>query len=160
MEITHLQGKLPSEAKSAMRIQALLPHILWLAGTIGYYVLVYFFNWWIWIFWVSGALLIVSFIVYVVIAPSIYMKVYSYQLTETHIEVQKGLFIWNHTKVPIVKVQHVETSTGPILRKYGLASINVVTAAGFLEFPALQSEDANNLRETIAKMAEVKDEYE
>ncbi|TYR80827.1 PH domain-containing protein [Priestia megaterium] len=160
MEIEHLTGKLPEEAKKAMRLQALFGHVLWLLGTIGYFLLVYFFDWWSWIMWGSLGLLVISFIVYVVVAPNIYMKVYSYELTETHLEVQRGLFIWHHTKIPIVKVQHVETSTGPILRKYNLASISVITAAGSVEFPALKAEDAAKLREQIAKMAEVDDQDE
>ena len=88
------------------------------------------------------------------------MNVYSYEVTDTQIDVQRGLFIWYHTKIPLVKVQHVETLTGPIFRKFDLASVKIITAAGSVEIPALGQRDAEALREYIARLAEVDDEDE
>ena len=160
MEFEHLKGKLPVEAKKAMRWQSIFTHSLWLLATAGYFLLVHFFDWWSIIGWISVGLLVVSFIIYTIIAPNVYMNVYSYEVTDTQIDVQRGLFIWYHTKIPLVKVQHVETLTGPIFRKFDLASVKIITAAGSVEIPALVQRDAEALREYIARLAEVDDEDE
>ncbi len=63
------------------------------------------------------------------------MNVYSYEVTDTQMDVQRGLFIWYHTKIPLVKV-HVETLTGLIFENLNLASVkNNITAVEALKFP-------------------------
>lgn len=42
MEFEHLKGKLPLEAKKAMRWQSIFTHSLWLLATAGYFLLVHF----------------------------------------------------------------------------------------------------------------------
>jgi uncharacterized protein len=59
------------------------------------------------------------------------------------------------TLVPMVRVQHVDTVQGPLLRKYGLATITISTAATTHEIPALDMFEADNLRSSISALARV-----
>lgn len=58
----------------------------------------------------------------------------------------------------MIRVQHVETCQGPFLRKYQLASVEVSTAATVHTIPALDIQEADELRRYISKMASVEDE--
>lgn len=52
-------------------------------------------------------------------------------------------------------MQHVDTHQGPILRKYKLATVTVSTAATVHEIPALDLEEAEELRFFISNLARV-----
>lgn len=69
-----------------------------------------------------------------------------------------GLFIIRRTLIPMIRVQHVETCQGPFLHKYQLASVEVSTAATVHTIPALDIQEADELRQYISKMASVEDE--
>jgi Bacterial membrane flanked domain. len=55
----------------------------------------------------------------------------------------------------MVRVQHVDLEQGPILKKYRLATVRVHTAATPHAIPALEGEEADRLRSTIAQLAKV-----
>lgn len=78
-----------------------------------------------------------------------------YEVRASEIELQHGLFIVKHTLIPMVRVQHVDTAQGPILRKYNLAGITVSTAATNHVIPALVTEEADELRNRISALAKV-----
>ena len=50
--------------------------------------------------------------------PNIRWKIWRYEVREQEIEIQSGLFIVKRTLIPMVRVQHVDTEQGPILKKY------------------------------------------
>lgn len=55
----------------------------------------------------------------------------------------------------MARVQHVDMKQGPILRKYRLATITITTAATKHEIPALDIEEADELRLSISRLARV-----
>ena len=55
--------------------------------------------------------------------------------------------------VPLVRVRHVETKQGPVLRAHGLASVTVSTAGESFEIPGLAEADAGALRDRAAELA-------
>ena len=55
----------------------------------------------------------------------------------------------------MVRVQHVDTSQGPILKKYDLANISISTAATTHVIPMLVTEEADRLRARISELARV-----
>ena len=73
-------------------------------------------------------------------------------------ELQEGIFIVKRTLIPMIRVQHVDTVQGPILRKYQLASVIINTAATSHEIPALEESEAEELRRLISNLARVADE--
>lgn len=116
------------------------------------------FNWPIWISVV--AIIIFLFFTYflVFLFPTLRWKRWRYEVREQEIELQHGIFVIKRTLVPMVRVQHVDTQQGPILRKYQLASVTISTAATVHEIPALDLEEAEEMRISISKLARVADE--
>jgi len=60
--------------------------------------------------------------------------------------------------VPMLRVQHVDTTQGPLDQALGLATVVVHTAAGTTTIPALTEGDAGRLRDRIAALARTADE--
>ena len=128
--------------------------ILLLLG-IGAGVLAYIFEgpWWI---YAIAALVIVLFAyLFIYLFPKVRWMRWRYEVRESEIELQRGIFIVKRTLIPMVRVQHVDTAQGPILRKYNLAEITISTAATNHTIPALVMEEADELRSRISVLARV-----
>ncbi|SER40769.1 PH domain-containing protein [Salisediminibacterium halotolerans] len=76
-----------------------------------------------------------------------------YKVYENEVELMHGVFVVRRVIIPMVRVQHVDTRQGPILRYYGLASVTISTAATTHEIPGLEIENADRLRDQIAQLA-------
>lgn len=116
------------------------------------------FDWSSW--FIAAALVFFGLFTYlsIVLIPIIRWKRWRYEVRENEIELQHGVFIIKRTLVPMIRVQHVDTRQGPILRKYRLATVTVSTAATVHEIPALDVVEAEELRFFISKLARVADE--
>lgn len=124
-----------------------------LAG--GAAALTYFFEWQAWLYGAyGGALLLFGFLL-IYLFPKIRWQRWRYEVREQEIELQHGLFIVTRTLVPMVRVQHVDTEQGPILRRYDLAEISISTAATTHTIPALITSEADELRGMISALARV-----
>jgi uncharacterized protein len=116
-----------------------------------------------WSYWVSVIAFIIAVIdtyVKVFVFPKLRWKRWRYEVHEHEIDIQHGLFIVKRTIIPMVRVQHVDTEQGPLLRKYRLATVSVSTAATIHQIPALDIQEAEELRDRISVLARVVDEDE
>ncbi|WP_286230439.1 PH domain-containing protein [Neobacillus mesonae] len=112
-------------------------------------------------FWVSIVLIVLGVIfpcLHIFIFPSLKWRSWRYEVREEEIELEEGIFIKTRTLVPMIRVQHVDTNQGPILRKFNLASVVVHTAATSHEIPALEEDEAEELRFFISRLARVAEE--
>lgn len=108
--------------------------------------------------WVSLLLIIIGFVetyFFVFLFPSLRWQRWRYEVREEEMELQEGIYIRRRTLVPMIRVQHVDTVQGPILRKYQLASVIVNTAATAHVIPALEEHEAEELRHYISNLAKV-----
>ena len=83
---------------------------------------------WHWPAWITFALLglILAYAVYAIIfKPDIRWKTWRYDVSEQEIDLLHGVFIKTRTLIPMVRVQHVDTVQGPLLRYFGLSSVTV-----------------------------------
>ncbi|MBS4178618.1 PH domain-containing protein [Lederbergia citrea] len=126
----------------------------WLIA-IGGGVLVYIFDWPKWIIFAAAGVVLLITILNIFIIPSIRWRRWRYEVREQEIELQHGVFIITRTLVPMVRVQHVDTVQGPILSKYKLATIQISTAATRHEIPAVDIQEAEELRKKISRLARV-----
>lgn len=82
------------------------------------------------------------------------IKVKCYALRDHDIAYRSGLF-WRKTTVLLFsRVQHIEVTSGPLQRRYGLASLKFFTAGGTsvdLKIEGLLREDAEKLKEFILR---------
>ncbi|MBH5318436.1 PH domain-containing protein [Paenibacillus sp. GSMTC-2017] len=100
-------------------------------------------------------LTLLAVLILVVLVPKLRYIRWSYAIKEQGIELHHGIWLWKKTLIPMVRVQHVEMKQGPLLRRYGLASITISTAAGSHTIPALVEGTADHVQREISAYAEV-----
>lgn len=127
--------------------------VLILTGVISF--LTYKFDWTLFIYFIAMALVLIVGITSIWLFPKIRWDHWRYEVREHEIEIQSGLFIVKRTLIPMVRVQHVDTAQGPILKKYDLANISISTAATTHIIPMLITSDADQLRARISVLARV-----
>ncbi|MDX8044483.1 PH domain-containing protein [Gracilibacillus sp. S3-1-1] len=144
------------DAMKAWKISAHLVAIILLLLTIGAFVAVYFLDFVpYWAASIFAGLSILIWIVSAFIIPKIRWRRWRYQVYDQEIYIQNGILIVTRTLVPMIRVQHVDTQQGPILKRYGLATLQISTAATKHEIPALLEEEAAALRDQISELARV-----
>lgn len=116
------------------------------------------FDWPSWIFTVAFLAAAAGAYAETVLVPALRWKHFRYDIHEHEIDLLYGIFIRRRVLIPMVKVQHVDTKQGPLLRRYGLATVTFSTAAGSHEIPALNEATAERVRNRIALLARIADE--
>jgi len=124
-----------------------------LMGVAGF--LTVFFEWPSFIYYIAIAVVIIVGLTSIWLFPKIRWNHWRYEVREHEIEIQSGLFIVKRTLIPMVRVQHVDTTQGPILKKYDLSNISISTAATTHIIPMLETNDADSLRSRISILARV-----
>jgi membrane protein YdbS with pleckstrin-like domain len=104
-------------------------------------------------FGAAGILTLLFLLLLCVILPPIRWARWRYAVLEDEIDIYRGIVVRKRIIVPLVRVQYTDTAQGPILRAFGLASVNVSTAAGDQSIPGLLIADADALRDRVAALA-------
>lgn len=150
--------QIPRKGLTVWRIYGLMTTILIAILASVIYFLTIKFEWPLYIVIISVACVILSIILLIVLFPMIRWNIWRYEVREQEIEIQSGLFIVKRTLIPMVRVQHVDTKQGPILKGYNLANISISTAATTHTVPMLEVVEANELRMKISELARVAEE--
>jgi membrane protein YdbS with pleckstrin-like domain len=101
---------------------------------------------------------IVVFGIGVVLIPELRWSRWRYEVRDEEIDLRHGTVSITRTLIPMLRVQHVDTTRGPLDQLLGLATVVVHTAAGRTTIPALDDEYAGRLRDQIARLARTADE--
>lgn len=152
------QKRISAKALSVWRISGVIKIIIsWILAAVAIFLLHIFDG----PFWISVLLIgieLISTYVIIFLLPTLRWRRWRYEVRDEEIELQEGIFIVKRTLIPMIRVQHVDTVQGPILRRYQLASVIVNTAATAHEIPALEESEAEELRHFISTLARVADE--
>jgi hypothetical protein len=81
-----------------------------------------------------------------------------YEIRPGEIDLRHGLWTVRRTLVPIRRIQHVDTASGPIQSAFDLATVRFHTAAGKTEIPALTRARAEGIRRHVAELARTRDD--
>jgi membrane protein YdbS with pleckstrin-like domain len=101
---------------------------------------------------------VVATIVWMTLVVEIMYRRWRWGVTDVEVRLQSGLIIITRTVIPMARIQHVDTSQGPILRFFGLSEVRFSTAAGKHKIPMLADADAADIRDRIAATAQVTDD--
>src|SRR5690625_7929018 len=147
-------------AKDAIKVwrisTSLTLFIMWAIIVGAYGTLAYvFFN--IQFLYVGISVLVFAILAYffIYLIPKLRYRRWRYEIFEQEIYIQRGILIMRRTIIPMIRVQHVDTKQGPILKRYRLATVTISTAATVHEIPALSDKDASDLRDRISVLARV-----
>ena len=149
------KNQISRKGLTVWRLYGIIETIVIALIAIGAGVMTYFFEWPEWLYAIYAGVIILSGILLIYLFPKIRWQRWRYEVREQEIELQHGIFIVKRTLVPMVRVQHVDTEQGPILRKYDLAEISISTAATTHTIPALVTAEADELRGRISVLARV-----
>lgn len=152
------RNMIAEEAIKAWKLTAMLYVLLLWILTIGTFTLSYIFEWNYWYGIIGIIISLLSTYLFIFLFPKIRWRRWRYEVFEQEIYIQYGILIVSQTLVPMIRVQHVDTKQGPILKKFKLASVTISTAATTHEIPALFEEDASELRDRISALARVDDD--
>src|SRR3954447_20081660 len=92
------------------------------------------------------------------LVPELRWARWRYEVRDEEIDLRHGTVRITRTLVPMLRVQHVDTTQGPLDQALGLATVVVHTAAGTTTIPALDQAHAGRLRDRIAALARTADE--
>ncbi|HLR43433.1 MAG TPA: PH domain-containing protein [Pseudogracilibacillus sp.] len=152
------RNQIAKDAIKVWRIHALIYiFILWIfiillgLGTFLFSLPVYYIG-------IAVILGLILFYVFVLLMPKLRYRRWRYEIFEQEIYIQHGILIVRRTIIPMIRVQHVDTVQGPILKRYDLATVSISTAATVHEIPALYEADAENLRDRLSTLARVDEE--
>ncbi|WP_088043695.1 PH domain-containing protein [Bacillus sp. EAC] len=144
--------------RSVWRITSLLSSISLVALPIIYYFLMRYFSFPT-LFIIVLSVGVIGLILFTTLfLPSLKMKYTAYEIYENELEIQKGMFVIKRIIIPMVRVQHVTTEVGPLLRRYGLSTVNISTAATTHKIEGLEHHIAENLRDKIVYLARISDD--
>lgn len=149
------KNNIAKNAIKAWRITAsIYMSVLWLVIIAGF-VLTFIFDLSYIYSLISIGIGIVALFMFVYLIPKIRYRRWRYEIYEQEIYIQHGILIMTRTIIPMIRVQHVDTKQGPILKIYKLATVSISTAATIHEIPALNEADASRLRDRISNLAMV-----
>jgi len=83
-------------------------------------------------------------------------RIWRFELQDDALFLVRGVVTRTDTSVPYVRVQHVDTTRGPVERSAGLASVVVYTAGSRgadITIPGLRPARATELRERLRELA-------
>ena len=90
--------------------------------------------------------------------PPLHYRFWRWDVRTDRVLIQKGVIWRSRSVIPRVRVQHVDTRTSPMQRWFGLSSLIIYTAGtrgADAEIPGLASEEAEALREELARLEEL-----
>ena len=98
------------------------------------------------------------FVVLVGVVPDLRWRRWRYEIREDEVDLQRGIVWISRTLVPLARIQHVDTQSGPLQRRFGLATVVFYTAAGPNQIPELSAPVAAEARDRIAELTRGQDE--
>ena len=90
--------------------------------------------------------------------PRLRWQRWRYEVRPEEIDVRRGALVVTRTLVPMLRVQHVDTTQSPLEQLFGLATVVFHTAAGANRIPALTVARAGEVRDRIAELTRTADE--
>ena len=105
-----------------------------------------------------AALLALPLAIGCAVVPEVRWRRWRYAIRETAIDLRHGTVVERRTLVPIRRVQHVDTESGPLQAMFDLASVRFHTAAGATRVPALTRAEAEAVRRRVGELANRRDD--
>jgi len=98
---------------------------------------------------IAAGLLLLYKLIGIILYPIIEYQQWRYAITEDKVEIRHGIFFITTTVIPIIRVQHITISRGPIYRKLGLSAVKIFLASGSFEIVGLSENNANVISENL-----------
>ena len=98
-------------------------------------------------------LVLVLFLIYkligLILYPLIEYRQWGYLITEDKVDLRHGIFFITRTIIPVIRLQHITVSQGPINRRLGLYQVEMSLASGSFTIECLSKEAADAIAENL-----------
>jgi hypothetical protein len=84
--------------------------------------------------------------------PKLRYKYFTYEVLKDEIRIHSGIWFKHEDAVPLFRVQNIDTTVGPIMKKMDLKGISLQTSAERLYIPELETPKADQLRQDIREL--------
>lgn len=150
-----LKNQLPVIIKKVWRQVIFIEMAIFFVLTIAYLKLAYLFDWSY--YWGSIGLVILLLLYFVEdkVINSLRWHRFRFEIREEELEIAYGIIFRHRELIPMVRIQHVETTQGPLLRKAGLMTVDIHTAATVHTILGLEENQAEQLRNQIIALVKV-----
>ena len=101
---------------------------------------------------------LVLFVALAGVVPGLRWRRWRYEIRAEEVDLQRGILWVSRTLVPLARIQHVDTQSGPLQRRFGLATVVFYTAAGANQIPELSAPVAAGVRDRISELTREQDE--
>ena len=108
--------------------------------------------------WVPLVVAVLAAVVLTAVLPPLRWRRWRYEVRDEEIDLVRGTFVARRTLIPIRRVQHVDSQSGPLQDSLGLATVTFHTAAGGVGIPALTKGEAERVRARVAELARTRDD--
>ena len=89
--------------------------------------------------------IIIIILLYFIIKVILNIKYWSYDLDKEKLTYIKGFYSINKTIIPLVKIEQITNITNPLLNKYSLVKINIVTTTNTHTLLPIPKDEADKL---------------
>lgn len=108
--------------------------------------------------WVPLVVALAAAAVLAGVLPPLRWRRWRYEIRDDEIDLVRGALVVRRTLIPIRRVQHVDSESGPLQDSLGLATVTFHTAAGGVSIPALTKTEAEQVRARVAVLARTRDD--
>ena len=78
--------------------------------------------------WLGIGVVVVFTIFAAIIIPRLRMYYWRHEIHDDEIEIQHDIIVIKRTLIPMIRIQHIDTEHGPIMRYIKLATLRISTA--------------------------------
>ncbi|MFE7223887.1 PH domain-containing protein [Nocardioides sp. NPDC057577] len=144
------------QAPAYWRTAEAIGAVIWLALAVGAAVAAIMVpgGFWTWILWLVAVFFVLAPVPGLTFVPSIRFRIHRWEVTDIAVHVRHGWLTVVDEIVPLSRVQTVDSTQGPLMRRFGLRTVKVSTAssAGTVQIACL--DDALAL-EVVAKLVAI-----
>lgn len=97
----------------------------------------------------AEAVVIVYAVISLVVFPTIEYRQWGYLIEEDKVVIRHGIFFVNITVIPVIRIQNITVSQGPINRRLGLYEVEISLASGSFSIEGLSEETAHSISENL-----------
>lgn len=102
-----------------------------------------------WILSLLFGLFLLYKLVGLIVYPLIEYGQWGYFITEDKVDLRHGIFFITNTIIPIIRIQHITVSQGPINRKLGLYDVEISLASSSFKIQCLDRTAADEIAENL-----------
>ena len=129
--------------------------VFWLFVLCGLLLLSWFRTGWALPLWWSWGALVLLSVAYVMWYPARAYRAWSWRIDGYVLETRSGIWFRHTRLLPLSRLQHIDLESGPLARRFGLASLILHTAGtqnASLTIPGLDAAYAEQLRNWLVEL--------